>query len=254
MGIPTVTVIMKEIDFLPEWYKSGRRRQISYRTQYIALCCIFAVMIAWNFVTVRSVSKAAAELTQEAAKQGGAENVSREFAKIRTEVTRLQKKSETIEKIDSKIDVASVLAEMSFLIDEKIMLSKVEFIAEKFAEEQKTKPNGSSAVRVAGGNFARREAPPLGDVRFKVVISGVASDASYVADLVCKLEDSPYFCQVIPSFSRNREIKVETGVAEENLRISEFEIRCYLANYSRLKGVPQTRKNAFGGPSVCESS
>jgi len=86
------------------------------------------------------------------------------------------------------------------------------------------------------------------------VISGVASDASYVADLVCKLEDSPYFCQVIPSFSRNREIKVETGVAEENLRISEFEIRCYLANYSRLKGVPQTRKNAFGGPSVCESS
>ncbi|KKL15133.1 hypothetical protein LCGC14_2508670, partial [marine sediment metagenome] len=24
-------IIMKEIDFLPEWYKSGRRQQISYR-------------------------------------------------------------------------------------------------------------------------------------------------------------------------------------------------------------------------------
>ena len=231
---------MKEIDFLPEWYKSGRRRQISYRTQYIALCCIFVVMMTWNFATVRSVSKAAAELTQEAAKQGGSENVSQKFAEIKSEVTRLRKKSETIEKIDSKIDVAGVLAEMSFLVDEKIMLSKVEFFAEKFAEERKAKPNSGSAVRVAGGNFAGKEARPLGDVRFKMVISGVASDASDVADLVCKLEDSPYFCQVIPSFSQNREIKVEMGAAGENLRISEFEIRCYLANYSRLKSVGES--------------
>jgi hypothetical protein len=35
---------MKEIDFLPEWYKNGRRRRMRYRTQYAVLGCIFVVM------------------------------------------------------------------------------------------------------------------------------------------------------------------------------------------------------------------
>jgi len=46
------------------------------------------------------------------------------------------------------------------------------------------------------------------------------------------LEDSPYFCQVIPSFSRNRRIRTERRVIGEDYQVSEFEIICYLANYS----------------------
>jgi len=49
--------------------------------------------------------------------------------------------------------------------------------------------------------------------------------------LICKLDDSPYFCQVVPSFSRNKKMKVGTGLAGENFQVSEFEISCYLANY-----------------------
>ena len=93
---------------------------------------------------------------------------------------------------------------------------------------------------------------PVGDVRFKIVMRGIAADAGDVAALVCKLEDSPYFCQVVPSFSRNAEVKAanytsgqgsakaseEVPGARENIRepdksvqVSEFEISCYLANY-----------------------
>ncbi len=219
---------MREIDFLPNWYTSGRRRQISYRTQCVALGGVFVVMMVWSFVAARSISKATAELAEGTAGQVEVESASREFAAVKSEVTGLQKKVKSIEEIDSRIDVASVLAEVSFLIGEKIVLNKVEFGAERFAGKQEGRPGSGSAVRAARAGFGGKGAPLLGDVRFKVVIGGVAADAGNVAALICKLEDSPYFCQVYPSFSRNRKIKVR---AAEDLQVSEFEISCYLANY-----------------------
>lgn len=234
--------MMKEIDFLPEWYKSGRRRQISYRTQYVALGCVFVAMMMWSFTAAHTVSKANAELAQVTSGGSGAENASLEFVRLKDQVTGLRKKADILEAIDSKIDVASVLAEISFLIGKKIVLSKVEFIAERFAGKQHGKPNRGSVVRAAGGNFGGKGAPPLGDVRFKVVISGLAADASDVAELICKMEDSPYFCLVYPLFSRSKKInpvgrkslsgvKAGSSFDREDYRASEFEISCYLANY-----------------------
>ena len=83
-------------------------------------------------------------------------------------------------------------------------------------------------------------------MRFRVVIGGVAADASDVAALICMLEDSPYFCKVVPSFSRtivinvagnpsfNSESTNETVQKNEKnkqIKVSEFEISTYLANY-----------------------
>ena len=243
---------MKEIDFLPQWYKSGKRREAGYRTQYIALVGIFVVMTVWNFAATRSISKVRATFAQMSPKQVEAESASVKLDKVKGKMAALKKKAEALEKIDSKIDVARVLAEISFLIDEKIVLSKVEFSAEKFEEEQEGKAKSGALIRVVRARMDENRALPLGNVRFKVVINGVAADASNVAKLICKLEDSPYFCQVIPSFSRNTEITMGSGSslnsrgdlpeehrdvkgrirqAQGGLRASEFEISCYLANY-----------------------
>jgi len=221
---------VKEIDFLPEWYKSGRKRQVGYRTQVIGLGGVLVIMIVWNFVTNHSISKAKAEVEQRKAMQADAESVSREFAGIKSEVTGLQKKVKSVEEMDSKIDVANVLAEVSFLIDDNIVLSQLEFNAESFVDGQggKASRRTAAAAGAAGRNFVGKGAPPLGDVRFKVVIRGVASDASDIADLICKLEESPYFFLVYPSFSRNKKMNVGTG---KDFQVSEFEIGCYLANY-----------------------
>jgi hypothetical protein len=247
-------MIMKEIDFLPEWYKSGRRRQVSYCTQCIVLSCVFAVMMIWSFFASHSISKAKAEFAQIATDYTQAESVSSEFAKLESEVRRLQVEIESMEETDSKIDVASVLAEMSYLVGERTVLNKVEFVAEKFVDryEARPSPRARAVVRVVRAKSGEKRELPLGDVRFKVVMAGVAADASDVMALTCKLEDSPYFCQVIPSVSRNAEISIksdslrraETGAVEgtlerkdgareagESIQVSEFEINCYLANY-----------------------
>jgi hypothetical protein len=238
---------MKEIDFLPEWYKSGRRRQVSYRTQYIALGGVFVVMVVWNFITTHSISKAKAQYAQMSTRQAEAEGLSAKFAELKSELRGLQKKMESIEEIDSKIDVASVLAELSFLIDERVVLNKVVFDAEKIEDKQRAElsPPAGTVVRAVRTELGEKRKLPLGDVRFRVVIDGVAVDASGVASLICKLEDSPYFCQVVPSFSRTAEINV-TGnpslrsraknvnggrEARGKIQVSEFEIGCYLANY-----------------------
>jgi len=245
---------MKEIDFLPEWYKSGRRRKVTYRTQYVVLSGIFLVMMVWNFFAARSVSKAEAKLVQMTQGCADVESTSLKFAQLKGEVGILQKRTASIEEIDSKINVASVLAELSFLIDRGVVLAKVELIAEKFADmrEPKRSQRAGAVVRAARAGFNKRQDLPLGDVRFKVVISGVAADASDVASLICKLEDSPYFFQVVPSFSRSKEIKAQpsrvkgpsdtrepgrstgrlSAEPDANINASEFEISCYLANYN----------------------
>jgi len=243
---------MKEIDFLPEWYKSGKRREISYRTQYIALAGVLVVMVVWNFITAQSISTARAQLAQMETRQTQAKGLSIKLDELKSELRGLQEKAESIEEIDSKIDVAGVLAEMSFLIGEKIVLGKVEFIAEKFENKQQDKlsPSGGNVVRAARASMSPKQELPLGDVRFRVVIGGVATDASDVAALICMLEDSPYFCQVVPSFSRttvitaaanpslhskikNENTKGTVQINEKNIQIqvSEFEISTYLANY-----------------------
>lgn len=241
---------MKEIDFLPEWYKSGLRRKVSYRTQCIALGGVFVVMVVWNFIGAHSISKARAQFAQMSTKQAEAEGLSAKLAELTSKLRELKEKVESIEEIDSKINVADVLAEISFLIDERIVLTKVVFDAEKIEDKRRAKPSPrtGTVVRAVRTKLNKKRNLPLGDVRFRVVISGVAVDASEVAALICRLEDSPYFCQVVPSFSRTAVINAAgnpsfrsrtkslntKGSAQEtkgNIRVSEFEISSYLANY-----------------------
>ena len=248
--------VMKEIDFLPEWYKSGKRRQVSYRTQYIAISSVFVVMMVWSFIATRSISEARAQMSQMATQQARAKIVSAQYDGLEDEIRLL----ESVEEIDSKIDVASVLAEISFLIDERIILRKLEFIAEKFVNKQETNksPGTGTVVRVVRSSTSNKKELPLGNVRFKVVIAGVAADTNDVATLMCKLEDSPYFCQVVLSYSRgndeigirntssfrtgtnvvqgveqNRNLARDVGV-QGKIQVNEFEINCYLANYREL--------------------
>jgi len=53
---------MKEIDFIPEWYKADRRRRQRYIQQRTLLGIIFAVMVVWSFVMGQHVKRVQAEM------------------------------------------------------------------------------------------------------------------------------------------------------------------------------------------------
>ncbi|MHC4475327.1 MAG: hypothetical protein ACYTEL_06770 [Planctomycetota bacterium] len=223
---------MKEIDFIPEWYKSGRRRQVSYRTQYAVLGCVLGVMVVWNIVTAGSISKARAQFTQQSARQAQMQEASREYVEIEQQVAELREKATSILEMDSRIDVAGVLGEVSFLVDRRMVLSKVELTTEPLMTEQKGKGKNGSAVRAASDKNGSGKPMPFGPVRFKVFISGVASDASDVAELVRKFEESVYFCEVTSSW-RDKQIAAGTSSAKKDIQATGFEMDCYLANYQQ---------------------
>ena len=151
----------------------------------------------------------------------------KEFDSIERELDQLRSKADIMKSVDSKILVSSVFAELSFLIDGPVILNKIEIKKEKCVVEPGDTIRGS-IVKVAAGNSNKKSDSAAEDIyRFRVMITGVATDATEVAQLLRKLEKSPYFCQVVPGFSRNRVV--------QGHQVSEFEIYCYIANYSLEK-------------------
>jgi len=221
---------MKEIDFLPEWYRTGQRQRLSQRTQYIALGGIFLVMLSCNLISSRSISKANAELAEFKPQQNEAQRLIQQYTRISSQIEKLQNKAGVLEQTDSRIDVASVLAELSYLLEQTIALSKVEFTAENIENKRQVQNVGTVPVRARRGSRGK-SGLLLGDVRFKITINGVAADGSDVAALICRLEDSPYFYKVIPSFSRNANVRSAEGPEQQEMQVTEFEISCLLANY-----------------------
>ena len=217
---------MKEIDFLPVWYKMARRRRMRYRMQYAVILCVFAAMIGWSFLAANSISSAQALIKQRQLSPEQKQMLN-ECVQIQLKLSELSGQAAAVRKLDSKVAVADVLAELSFLMDSKIIATQIGMQAEGFDNGGQGGADGAGAVRVARSLSGSQAAPLVGDVRFKVTVQGMACEASDVARLICNLEGSPYFTQVIPGFSRTSQMK--------NRQISEFGIGCYVANYREAK-------------------
>jgi len=242
---------MKEIDFLPEWYKESRRRQVHMRRQYAALALIFLGMMTYNLTATHKTAQATAELARFEEQRVRAENMLNEFNVTAKALSDVQTKADLINRIDSKIDMAALLAEMSNVIAETVVLSRVECISEPLPGQSKGSALGGLGVRTADQGASAAKGVSLGDVRFKIILAGVAATPADVAALVCRLDDSAYFREVYPSYSRTTEVsvparntRVQTAAPggnpaahkTETIETSEFEITCYLANYEEIEG------------------
>jgi hypothetical protein len=213
---------MKEIDFLPVWYKKARQRRLRYRMQYAAILCLFAVMVGWSFIAAQSISNAQASIKQQQLSPEQKQMLD-ECVQIQSKLSELSRQAAAVRKLDSKVAVADVLAELSFLMDSKVIASQVDMQAEGFDNGGSAGADSAGTVRAAKNTSGSQTAPLAGNVRFKVTLQGMACEAGDVARLICNLERSPYFTRVIPDFSRTSQIK--------NRQISEFGIGCYIANY-----------------------
>jgi Tfp pilus assembly protein PilN len=233
---------VKELDFLPQWYKADKRRQLHVRRQYVALVGVFLAMMIFNVTEIHRAGKAAAKAASLENRRVGAEAVVHEFNKLTQQLNEVKTRAKLVEQMDSRIDVAALLAEMSHAIGDAIVLRKLEIRAEPFRPAEEKEQAKGSVVRLAGRAAGPEKNLPLGRVKFRIVLSGVAAHPTDVPDLVCKLEASPYFQRVQPSFYGNTRVPGGTkpapgpqeGGAVKTQGVTEFEIVCYLANYKDL--------------------
>ncbi len=208
---------MKEIDFLPSWYKKNRRQLQGYRWQYAVIMTSFAFMVSWSFISGKIVNSSSA--IEQARLEN--QNTMKEYEQYKKEIARLSEHRALLEKYESKMNISNILAEISYLVGNDIILSNIEIISDTHKSE--TKSRKSSVIRTSRSSDGT---DAFNNEIFKIVIKGVSSDNNSVADLICQLENSSYFTKVSLGYTKEVSVKQK--------QVSEFELGCHLANYREI--------------------
>lgn len=219
---------MKEIDFIPEWYKANRNRRKRYHRQYLMLTCLLAVMMVWSFIVGRSVERLRADVEDIQSVYEKGEMKVRQGIALETEIAGLQQRVRLLETAAPRTDISPILAELSWVIRENIVLSKLSLQNEPVQEvaDRDTRPAAVVQLNAPASNGQSRT-ESLQPVRTRVVLTGMAAEGADAAVLISRLEESAFFEQVTPVYTR--------AVKMKDCVVTEFEIACYIADYDIKK-------------------
>ena len=218
---------MKEIDFIPEWHKADRIRKRRYSRQYILTAIVFATMVVWSFVVGHHVERVSAEVEEiQTVITRGNERVERALT-LQSEIAEMEQKTKLLEKIVSRTKVTAILGELSYLIQENIILSKLSFTNEPIEEFEKKNRTPGAVVQMGMTTKQQDAVVPEFPSRQKVTLAGIAARPADAAALIARLEQAEYFQQVALVFSKPKKIKDKD--------VTEFEISCYVADYQIQK-------------------
>ena len=194
---------MKDIDFLPEYFQDDRKRRIGLQRQCLFLCVIFLIMILSNALGSRSISKVRAELVYNEKQCTEAGQIGFEFARLKENMARIKSVQDLIAKLSVNPDIASIMAQLSELIPQNIVLEDLD--------------------------ITRKSAAYSADKSFFIHLQGRALCVSDITVLMRAMEESSGFSAVSLVYSKNMpapEIsKDNTGI---NTNTIEFKIRSVL--------------------------
>lgn len=214
---------MKEIDFIPEWYRADRVRKRRYVRQYTIIAVIFTVIIIWSFIVGAQVSHASAEVEDIQAALAKSRSKVYLAQQLQGEIAQMEQKTALLDAITSRTKVTAILGELSYLVQENIVLNKLSLTSEPIEELKKESSVSGAVVQIAPSK--QQQNPTVVDApsRLKVTLAGIAARPSDAAGLIAGLEQDEYFQQVTLVFSRPKKLA--------DMDVTEFEIRCYVADY-----------------------
>lgn len=210
---------MKEIDFLPEWYKAGKKRRVSYQRQYLVIGGLFVTLILWSFAASSSISSAEAQMDIMQNSLDSHKTIGKKYERYERVLVLLDERAERLKKLDTGINISAVFAELSFLATDQIMITELEVKSEVFKDDSNATKAG--LTKLGSGKNGKKTAMPEPDIRHKVMLTGIAASAADVTDYIAQLEKSSYFCLVVPELLQHMSESTTT----------KFQISCYVANY-----------------------
>ena len=216
---------MKELDFLPDWYRADRQRKQRQYRHYVLFGLIVAGLAGWSFMLGRSVVGLQAQTRQiESVIEEGRQTL-QTAQELRLQIDRLNRETEILEVLTPRTTVSAVLGELSHCVTERIMFSRVSLIQESIKD---AKPASKTGVIRIGGSKSDGPSPlPNEPQRTQITLTGIAAGGADVAGLIERLEISDYFTAVSPAFSRAKKIGDKT--------VTEFEIVCTVADYDIVR-------------------
>ncbi|MEN8126308.1 MAG: PilN domain-containing protein [Planctomycetota bacterium] len=214
---------MKEIDFIPEWYKADRIRKRRYTRQCTLIAVLFAMMMTWSFVMGHHVKYVNAEVEgiQSTLLKGQARV--QQTLSLQNEIAVMKQKTTLLDKIVSRTEVTSILGELSYLIQENIILSNLSLTNEPIEDFERESRVSGVLVQVGGSKKEQNPVIPNAPSRLKVTMTGIAASPADAAALIARLEQAEYFQEVSLVYSKPEKIKDKD--------VTEFEIRCFVADY-----------------------
>ena len=214
---------MKEIDFIPEWYKANQKRRQRYHRQYVLLAVLFAMMMSWSFVVGRHVERVNADVqdVQQLVQKG--QSKIDEGVMLEVEIADLKARARVLEMTSPRTNISAMIAELSYLIRDNVILTKLSLKNEPIETGPKKK---SAAAVVQIGTLNAKDSDIdklLAQTRTKVTLIGIAAQPADAARLISQLEQSDYFEQETLVYSKPKKIR--------EYDVTEFEIRCFVADY-----------------------
>ena len=217
---------MKELDFLPQWYRADRIRK-QRRRRYCVLFGLMAGLVGfWSFIAGQSVGGLKAQTQEMAAALEQGQQVIQTAMEMDAQIALLSRQAEMLASLTPRTTVSAALGELSALACENVVFSRVTLTLEPIAEAVKPAADSAGVVRLAAKSDAASPLPAAPQ-RMRVTLTGIAAGGAEVARLIESLERSAYFENVAPSFSRSK--KINDRVA------TEFEITCTVADYTVQK-------------------
>ena len=145
---------MREIDFLPEWYKAGNKRRVSYRIQYTIIGGLFVSLMVWSFVAGISLSVVEARVDSMQNSLDSYKPIAAKYDHYGQILALLQDRADRLDKLDSGINMAELFGELSFLATDDIILTgfeiKSETLKEGFVMAQEAIDSGKAKAALAG--------------------------------------------------------------------------------------------------------
>jgi hypothetical protein len=220
---------MKEIDFIPQWYKAGRERKRRHIRQYALMAIMFTLMVGWGFVINGHVSHVSAEVEEIQTAFEKGQQRSEQAADLQVRIAEMKEKTTMLDKIESRTKMTAILGELSYLISGNVILSKLS-LQNELIQNPEEKDGTASVAVVQVGNSQKDDQDaviPESLSHCKVVLTGIAARPADAAHLIARLEQTPYFNRVFLVYSKPKKLK--------DRDVTEFEIRCFVADYQQLK-------------------
>ena len=218
---------MREIDFIPEWYRTDRVRKRKYVRQYTLIGSLFLLMMVWSFIVGGHVDRVAAEVQQLQTDLEKTVNRAEQVAVLQDEITGMKEKMALLDRIKPRTQLTAILGEIAYLMRENIILSKLFIKNEPIKGSNENTTASRVVVQVEKTKKDQDAVAPPSPCRLKIVLAGIAAQQSDAASLIAQLEETPYFEQVALVFSKPKTINQQD--------VTEFEIQCTVADYRIYK-------------------
>ena len=126
----------------------------------------------------------------------------------------MKEKTTLLDKIESRTKMTAILGELSYLIGENVILSKLSLQNELIQDSGKKDAFASAAVVHVGGSQkdGQEDVVPASPSHYKVVLTGIAARPADAAQLIARLEQTAYFDRIFLEYSKPKGSNQLTGL------------------------------------------